>query len=75
MFEPAAQVHTIGMRYPIDVVLCDRDLVVLRIVRGLRPLRVTKWVRGARVVVELPAGSLPDWISEGDRLSLARDLV
>src|SRR2546430_1503881 len=41
VLRPCRQVHTIGMRFPIDVAFCDRDGVVLR------TLTVAPW-RGAR---------------------------
>lgn len=65
---PARQVHTFGMRYPIDVVFCDREWRVLRLIRRLPPRRVTRWVRRARYVVELPAGAIPDEIAAGVQL-------
>ena len=69
LIEPAAQVHTIGMRYPIDVVFCDKDGTILHVVRNMRPHRVTRWVRRARVAIEMAAGSLPDDVRPGDRIN------
>lgn len=63
------QVHTFGMRYPIDVVFCDRDWVVLHVVREMRPNRVTRVVLRARRVVELAAGSAGS-VEVGDRLTV-----
>lgn len=53
--EPCNAVHTLGMRYPIDLVYLDRQGRILRLVDDLRPLR---WSRcaGARVTLELRAG-------------------
>lgn len=48
-------VHTVGMRYPIDVVFVDRAGTVLRICPAVRPGRVRACL-GARQVVELAAG-------------------
>ncbi len=56
MLEPASAVHTWFMRFPIDVVFLDRDLRVLRVVEGMRPWRFAS-ARGARSVLELPAGA------------------
>lgn len=53
-------VHTVGMRFPIDVVWLDRRGRVLR-VRRVVPGRVTRPVLRARVVVEGPAGSAAAW--------------
>lgn len=53
--KPAASVHTAFMRFPIDVVFVDRDLVVLAVVAELRPWRAAAQ-RGARATFELAAG-------------------
>ncbi len=60
-------VHTFGMRFAIDVVFCDAELRVLKVVRGLRPGRVAG-ARGSRLVFELAAGAAAD-VHPGDRLS------
>jgi uncharacterized protein len=48
-------VHMFFMRFAIDVVFVDRDLVVKKVVERLRPWRMAG-CRGARAAVELPAG-------------------
>jgi uncharacterized membrane protein (UPF0127 family) len=68
LFRPAGSIHMFFMRFPIDAVFCDRDLVVLDVARGLRPWR-TAACRGAKVVVELPEGTAAG-VSAGDRLHL-----
>ena len=70
VIEPARQVHTFGMRYPIDVLFCDRRWRVLRLMRFLRPWCVTGWVRHAHYVVEFPAGAIPDEMEAGGSLSV-----
>ena len=60
----AARVHTFGMRFTIDAVFCDRDLVVVG-VQTLEPNRLSRRFRRARYCIELPAGSA---IKAGDRL-------
>lgn len=69
ILEPAQSVHTFGMRYAIDVCFCDRSWVVLHVVRGMRPRRVSRWVPRARAAVEMRAGSMPS-LRPGDQLSL-----
>ncbi len=60
----AAQVHTIGLGYEIDVVFCDKRWVVQRVVAPLRRNRLSPLVMGARYAIELRAGAaagvLPD---------------
>ena len=73
MLRPARSVHTIGMRFPIDVAFCaigDDELVVLR-TTTLRPHRVTRPVWKARCVLEAEAGAWERWgVTAGDRLQM-----
>jgi len=58
------------MRFPIDAVFLDRENRVLRIVEHLAPWRVAG-CRGAKAVVELPAGEAARvGLAPGDRLGL-----
>jgi uncharacterized protein len=63
-------VHTFGIRYPIDVLFCDRRGCILHVVRSLPPGRVSPFVRGARHVVEFPAGTLEGDVVPGHRVAL-----
>jgi uncharacterized protein len=60
VLRPCRQVHTIGMRFSIDVAFCARDGRVLRVV-SMRPGRVSRIVWRARFVVEAAAGSFEQW--------------
>lgn len=53
---PCSQVHTVGMRFPIDAVFCDGDLTVLA-AETLPPGRVSRTHRRACCCIELPAGT------------------
>jgi uncharacterized membrane protein (UPF0127 family) len=66
-------VHMIGMRYPIDVAVVDRDGVVL-LIKTLKPWTGGTWPRrGASATIEAAAGSLAQWCIEvGARLAIAR---
>jgi len=67
---PARQVHTVGLRFAIDVAFCDGDGVVLRIVT-MPPYRVSWPVLKARAVVEAEAGSFGRWnLKVGDQLEV-----
>jgi len=49
-----ACVHTIGMRFELDLVFLDRQLRPLAVRRRVPPRRLA-WQRGAAAVLELPA--------------------
>jgi uncharacterized membrane protein (UPF0127 family) len=55
LLRPASSVHTAFMRFPIDIVFVDRELVVLKVVPGLPPWRAAA-CRGAKATFELAAG-------------------
>jgi uncharacterized membrane protein (UPF0127 family) len=55
LLRPANMVHTWFMRFAIDVVFVDSDLRVVGVTHDAGPWRLTGR-RGARSVIELPAG-------------------
>jgi uncharacterized membrane protein (UPF0127 family) len=66
---PCSSVQTCFMRFAIDVVFLDRDSQVVKVVSGLKPYRAALGGRGARSVLELPAGAAARCgIAVGDRL-------
>jgi uncharacterized membrane protein (UPF0127 family) len=70
LLSPARSVHTVRMRFPIDVAFCNADLVVLRTVT-MPPNRVSRPVWRARSVIEAEAGSFERWnLRPGDRLEI-----
>jgi uncharacterized protein len=63
-------IHTIGMRFPLDVAFLDRDMVVLGTARAA-PWRLVLPRRGGRSVLEARAGSFERWgLGRGDRLEI-----
>jgi len=53
--KPCGSVHTLFMRFPIDVVFLDRELSVLAVRPAVPPWRTAR-ARGAKVTLELAAG-------------------
>ena len=65
-----AAVHTIGMRFAIDLAFVSRDGVVLRVDANVPPGRI-RWMRGADAVVESNAGVLcRSGVRAGSRLAV-----
>jgi len=56
LIAPCSSIHTLGMRYAIDVVFLDREARVLRVCSDVRAGRF-RFGRGARGVLELRAGT------------------
>jgi len=70
LIRPARSVHSVGMRFTIDVAVCDKDLTVLRTV-CLRPGRLTlPRLRGC-CVIEAESGAFDRWtLRAGDHLEI-----
>ncbi len=74
LLERTKSVHTLGMKFPIDVAFCDQDMRVLRIVTMPRH-RVSKMTFGASCAIETEAGRFRHWqISVGDQLEIRGEL-
>jgi len=55
---PCRQVHTFGMRFPIDVAFLDRDGIALHVIAQMRPGRMSRWVWRSHGALEVAAGVL-----------------
>lgn len=64
-----ASIHTVGMRYPIDVALVTRGGLVLRSRRAVVPGRLVS-AAGAYYALERPSAPGP-WPSEGSWIGMA----
>ena len=63
-------VHSLGMRFDLDVAFCDRDMVVRRVV-CLKRFRMTRPSFRAPCVLEAQAGAFDRWqLRVGDRLEI-----
>ncbi|MEV0225495.1 DUF192 domain-containing protein [Streptomyces sp. NPDC050704] len=60
LLTPASAVHTLGMRFAVDVAYLDRKLRVLA-VRTMRPGRIGLPRFRARHVLEAEAGAMERW--------------
>lgn len=70
LIRPASSVHTIGMRFAIDVAFCSKDLSVIDLVT-MKPNRIAMMRPTARCVIEAEAGAFERWaLRRGDRLEI-----
>jgi uncharacterized membrane protein (UPF0127 family) len=67
---PAKSVHTLGMRFAIDVAFCDRNLTVIE-TACMRPNRLGLPRMKAHSVIEAEAGAFERWhLRPGDHLEV-----
>lgn len=70
LLRPARSVHSLGMRFALDVAFLDEGGTVIEVCR-LRPNRVTRTRWRARQVLEAEAGAFTRWrLVAGDRLEV-----
>jgi uncharacterized protein len=70
VIRPCRQVHTFGMRFPIDVAFCDRSGIVLHL-SCLGPRRISRVVWRSAFVIEARTGSFERWkLRPGDVVEL-----
>jgi uncharacterized membrane protein (UPF0127 family) len=70
LLRPARSVHTLGMRFPIDVAFCSKEMVVLRTTTMARH-RMSLPVPRAHAVIEAEAGAFGHWnLQPGDQLDI-----
>jgi uncharacterized protein len=70
ILRPCRQIHTLGMRFPIDVAFCDRHGLVLW-TGTIAPWRVTRVVWRSGFVVEAAAGAFDRWqLRPGDTVEV-----
>jgi len=69
---PSKGIHTIGMKFPIDVLFLNRKNQVLGLISGLAPYRISPVHFRAYSVLELPNGTIKKSRTElGDQLEIS----
>lgn len=70
--KPSSGVHTIGMKFAIDVIGLDKNYSVVKLWTRLVPQRITSVSLRMRSVVELPAGRIAECgVKVGDTLRIS----
>lgn len=69
---PSKGIHTVGMKFPIDVVFLKKDCQVLGLMSGMAPYRISSVHLRAYSVLELPNGTIRKSCTEiGDQLEIS----
>lgn len=69
---PCNGVHTFGMRFSLDIIVLDRQMRVLQILRAVPPGRICRGTAGGYSTLEMPAGAAAG-ILVGDQLEASPD--
>jgi len=69
---PSKGIHTIGMKFPIDVVFLNKEFYVLGLISSMHPYRVSGVHMRGYSVIELPNGTIRKSRTEiGDQLEIS----
>ncbi len=69
---PSKGIHTIGMKFPIDVVFLTKRNEVIGLISGLAPYRISAVHLRGYSVIELPNGTIKKSHTElGDKLEIS----
>ncbi len=73
VLRPCRWVHTIGMRFPVDVAYLDRDGVVMKTIQ-MRRHRIGIPVGRSAIIIEAEAGAFARWgLRVGDVVEIRDD--
>jgi uncharacterized membrane protein (UPF0127 family) len=70
LIKDCKSIHTFFMNYSLDAVFINNKFKIVKIIRNMKPRRVTPIYFGAAHVIEVKAGYLPADVSEGDFLEV-----
>lgn len=70
---PCKQVHTVHMKYAIDVIFLSKQNAVVHIEHDMKPNKMTKYYKEAKSVLEISSGvAKQKEIEIGDTLTIER---
>jgi uncharacterized membrane protein (UPF0127 family) len=69
---PSKGIHTVGMKFPIDVIFLNKHNIVLGLISGMVPYRISGVRLRGYSVLELPNGTIRKSHTEvGDQLEIS----
>ena len=72
LITPSTGVHTLFMRFPIDVIALDKQNLVVSLHPNVKPWRIAAVNPRTHAVIELPANTLLQTpVNKGDQLTIA----
>ncbi|MFL5735551.1 MAG: DUF192 domain-containing protein [Chloroflexia bacterium] len=58
IIDPCNSIHMFFMRFPLDIVFVDKAGTIVFMYYGIKPWRMGRIVRGAKLAIELPDGTI-----------------
>jgi len=74
LISPCNSIHTHFMRFSLDVLFLSTENKVVKVIKNMKPWRMSWIYFSANKVLELPAGTLPEGISPGDEVEIRQEV-
>src|SRR3954454_10960881 len=72
VLDPCNSIHMFFMRFPLDIVFLDKAGQVVFMYKGIKPWRMGRIVKGAKLAIELPEGTIVRTATQvGDTIAFA----
>ncbi len=70
LIDPCNSIHTCFMRYSLDIIFLNDHNEIIKIVRNIKPWRMTRIYFNATKVLELKSGVMDSQFCDGDKLEV-----
>ncbi|MBL7663711.1 MAG: DUF192 domain-containing protein [Bacteriovoracaceae bacterium] len=70
LFKRSNAIHTFFMKFSLDVIFLNHKYQVVKVIKDMKPNRMTRMYFTAAHVIEVEAGKYVDAFSEGDALEV-----
>lgn len=68
LISPCNSIHTFFMNYSLDIIYMTKDFEVVKVIKNIKPWRMTRMYLKAFQVLEMKSGSLKIDLSQGEKL-------
>lgn len=68
LLDPCRSIHTCFMKYDLDIIFLNKHNKIVKVIRNMKPWRMTWIYFTARKTLELRGGEFPRTLKEGDTL-------
>jgi len=58
LLKPANSIHTLFMKFPIDVVYIDKSSKIIKVSKNMKPWKISNIVLKSHAILELPEGTI-----------------
>lgn len=71
LVSPTQSIHTCFMSFNIDVVFIDEKNEIVKVIKNMKPWRVTRFYWNARKALEVPSGELAIDVDVGQKVEFS----